>query len=131
LGNDMRQAEGKPYYEYWTKLFPQSEIKHRVHLLFGDECITDMDVPGKTQEYSSQQPSYETKDPGYLSSFDETVRAPLGYVMLGRGGDKALDCNDGFFVRHDDEWDWLGSVLAIEKKDQGTARPRGVCRQGD
>ena len=36
--------------------------------------------------------------------------------MLGRGGiDKASDCNNGFFVRHDDEWDWLRSFLTIDK----------------
>lgn len=111
----MRQAEGKPYYEYWVTLFPQSGINHRVHCLFGENRITAMSVPPKTQEYPRQQLSYETKDPVDLSSFGETVRAPLGYVVLGRGGDKASDCNNGFFVRHDDEWDWLRSLLTIDK----------------
>ncbi|KFY65081.1 hypothetical protein V496_02826 [Pseudogymnoascus sp. VKM F-4515 (FW-2607)] len=115
LGNDMRQAEGKPYYEYWVTLFPQSAINHRVHCLFGEQRITAMGIPPKTQEYPRQQPSYETKDPVDLSNFGETVRAPLGYVVLGRGGDKASDCNNGFFVRHDDEWDWLRSLLTVDK----------------
>ncbi|KAF2807908.1 DUF1446-domain-containing protein [Mytilinidion resinicola] len=115
LGNDMRQAEGKPYYEYWVTLFPQSEINHRVHLLFGDKKIIPIDAPVKTEPFVRKQPSYETKDPVDLSAFGETVRAPLGYVVLGRGGDKASDCNNGFFVRHDDEWDWLRSILTIEK----------------
>lgn len=26
LGNDMRQAEGKPFYEYWPALLPQSSV---------------------------------------------------------------------------------------------------------
>jgi len=34
LGNDMRQAEGKPFYEYWPAILPQSHVKERVHLLF-------------------------------------------------------------------------------------------------
>ena len=111
----MRQAEGKPYCEYWVTLFPQSEINHQVHLLYGDEKIIPMPIPPKTHTYPRQQPSYETKDPVDLSSFGETVRAPLGYIVLGRGGDKASDCNNGFFVRHDDEWDWLRSLMTIEK----------------
>ena len=35
--------------------------------------------------------------------------------MLGRSGDKCSDCNCGFFVRHDDEWDWLRSFLTVAK----------------
>jgi hypothetical protein len=115
LGNDFRLAEGKPYYEYWVALLPQSELNHRVHCLFGDNKIIKMAPPTKTQTFPRQQDSYETKDPVDLSSFGETVHAPLGYVVLGRGGDKASDCNNGFFVRHDDEWDWLRSLLTIEK----------------
>ena len=111
----MRQAEGKPYYEYWVALFPQSEINHRVHCLFDDTRIVDIDMPSRTKEYPRQQSSYETVDPVDLASFGETVRAPLGYIVLGRGGDKASDCNNGFFVRHDDEWDWLRSFLTIDK----------------
>jgi hypothetical protein len=74
-----------------------------------------MAPPPSTQTYPRQQNSYETKDPVDLSTFGETVHAPLGYIVLGRGGDKASDCNNGFFVRHDDEWDWLRSFLTIEK----------------
>lgn len=115
LGNDMRQAEGKPYYRYWPALMPQSKIRQRVHLLFGNNQITDVPTPNITQKYPRQQPSYETKNPVDLAVFGETVRAPLGYIVLGRGGDKASDCNNGFFVRHDDEWDWLRSFLTIPK----------------
>ncbi|KAH8602080.1 hypothetical protein B0O99DRAFT_588305 [Bisporella sp. PMI_857] len=115
LGNDMRQAEGKPYYEYWVTLLPQSDLNHQVHLLYDDERIIRLDPPPITKEYPRQQPSYETENPVDLSAFGETVRAPLGYIVLGRGGDKASDCNNGFFVRHDDEWDWLRSMLTIDK----------------
>lgn len=115
LGNDMRQAEGKPYWEYWVALLPQKEVNHRVHCLFGQNEIVDMGYPKNTRTYPRQQPSYETTSPVDLSSFGPTVRAPLGHVVLGRGGDKASDCNNGFFVRHDDEWEWLRSLLTIEK----------------
>jgi hypothetical protein len=115
LGNDMRQAEGKPYYECWVALLPQSEVKHRVHCLFGNNETVDMGYPKKTQVFERQQPSYETSNPVSLDTFGETVRAPFGYIALGRGGDKASDCNNGFFVRNDDEWDWLRTFLTIEK----------------
>lgn len=111
----MRQAEGKPYYEYWVALMPQSDLNQRVHLLYDDYRSIEIPPPKITQEYPRQQASYETKDPVDLSTFGETVRAPLGYIVLGRGGDKASDCNNGFFVRHDDEWDWLRSFLTIPK----------------
>ena len=111
----MRQAEGKPYYEYWVALMPQSDLQQRVHLLYDKYNIIDIQAPKITREYPRQQNSYETANPVDLSSFGETVRAPLGYVVLGRGGDKASDCNNGFFVRHDDEWEWLRSLLTIEK----------------
>jgi len=36
-------------------------------------------------------------------------------VIGGRSGDKASDANVGFFVRHDDEWDWFRSLMTIDK----------------
>jgi len=36
-------------------------------------------------------------------------------VVHGRSGDKSSDCNVGFFVRNDDEWDWLRSTLSLAK----------------
>lgn len=32
-----------------------------------------------------------------------------------RSGDKSSDCNVGFFVRNDDEYDWLRSLLSVNK----------------
>ncbi|KAH8911392.1 DUF1446-domain-containing protein [Coniochaeta sp. PMI_546] len=115
LSNDLRQTVPKPYYEYWVALLPQSELQHRVHFLFGNHQILDMPAPKQTRTYPRQQPSYETQSPLPLDSWGETVRAPLGYVVYGRSGDKASDCNVGFFVRRDDEWDWLRSLLTVDK----------------
>ena len=68
--------------------------------------------------YDTRQWSYETNDPKDLKSFGPTTRGPLGWVVLGRSGDKASDANVGFFVRRDDEWDWLRSLLTIPKVKQ-------------
>jgi hypothetical protein len=121
LGNDVRQAEGKPFYEYWPALLPQSEVQHRAHLLWGEGEVIDMQAPKKTAKHQRQQPSYETSDPVDLSKYGETVRAPLGKIVLGRSGDKASDCNCGFFVRPspDNElWDWLRTTLTINRVKQ-------------
>ena len=122
LGNDMRQAEGKPFYEYWPALLPQTFVKHRAHLLFepsegGQETI-DIPAPTETAKHQRQQPSYETSSPAKLEAFGDTVRAPLGWIVLGRSGDKASDCNVGLFVRpspNNELWDWLRTTLTVEK----------------
>lgn len=36
-------------------------------------------------------------------------------MVGGRSGDKASDANVGFYVRHDDEWEWLRSLLTTKK----------------
>lgn len=115
LTNDLRQIAPKPYYEYWVTLLPQDQLPLRVHNLFGDGAVKSLSPPKITKEYPRQQASYETDSPVDLASFGETVRAPLGYIVAGRSGDKASDCNCGFFVRHDDEWDWLRSFMTVER----------------
>jgi hypothetical protein len=116
LGNDMRQAEGKPYYEYHPALLPQSAIPQRVHLLFdAPQKIIDIPLAPEFHTYDRQQPSYETTNPVALDTWGPTVRMPLGTIALGRSGDKCSDCNVGFFVRHDDEYEWLRSVLTVAK----------------
>ncbi|EAT81082.2 hypothetical protein SNOG_11374 [Parastagonospora nodorum SN15] len=115
LSNDLRQTIPKPYYEYWPSLLPQDQLPLRVHTLWGKKTTTDLTPPATTQEYPRQQSSYETSSPVDLSTFGETVRAPLGYIVAGRSGDKVSDCNCGFFVRHDDEWDWLRSFMTIDR----------------
>ena len=124
LGNDVRQAEGKPYYEYHPSLLPQSAVQQRVHCIWAGDAADgfkdgkksiDMPLAPSFREYPRQQPSYETTSPVPLSHFGPTVRLPLGSIVLGRSGDKCSDANVGFFVRHADEWEWLRSLLTIDK----------------
>ncbi|KXJ86085.1 hypothetical protein Micbo1qcDRAFT_126833 [Microdochium bolleyi] len=110
---DGRQSSGKPIWEYWPTLLAQDEIRQRAVLEWSGETI-DIPAPKETGEFSKQQPSYDTADPVDLSNFGPTTRGPLGWVVMGRSGDKASDANVGFFVRHDDEWDWLRSLLSTE-----------------
>jgi hypothetical protein len=110
---DARQASGKPIYEYWVSVIPQSVVRQRTFLEWTGEAI-DVPAPADTQPYSKQQRSYETEAPVDLASFGPTTRGPLGWVVMGRSGDKASDANVGLFVRHDDEWDWLRSLLSTK-----------------
>ncbi|KAF2840323.1 DUF1446-domain-containing protein [Patellaria atrata CBS 101060] len=114
LGNDQRQSEGKIYYEYYVTLLPQSEVIHRVILPWLEKTI-NIPVCAVTKEYPRDQPSYETRDPVDLKNYGPTTRGPMGWIVGGRSGDKASDANVGFYVRHDDEWDWLRSILTIDK----------------
>jgi len=113
MAPDMRQAIGRPFFEYHVSLMPQSYVKEVAHLPDGTEVAVE--GPKLTQEYDRQQPSYNTRNPVDLSSFGPTSRAPLGYIVMGRSGDKSSNCNLGLWVRHADEYDWLRSLLSVEK----------------
>lgn len=113
MAPDMRTAIGRPFFEYWVSLMPQSFVKETAHL--PDGTVVDIPNPAITQEYPREQVSYDTKDPVDLSSFGPTTRAPLGYVAMGRSGDKSSNANLGLFVRHDDEWDWFRTMLSTGK----------------
>lgn len=111
---DSRQASGKPIYEYWVSLLPQEVIRQRTFLEWSGEVI-DIPAPTVTKPYTKDQRSYETASPVDVNSFGPTTCGPLGWVVMGRSGDKASDANVGLFVRHDDEWDWLRSLLTTDK----------------
>jgi hypothetical protein len=113
MAPDMRTAIGRPFFEYWVSLMPQSFVKETAHL--PDGTVVDIPSPQITQEYPREQPSYDTKDPVDLASFGPTTRAPIGYVAMGRSGDKSSNANLGLFVRHDDEWDWFRTMLSTGK----------------
>ncbi|KAM0327086.1 hypothetical protein ACHAQA_006213 [Verticillium albo-atrum] len=112
--NDLRQSTAKSYWEYFVTLIPQSMCNHRVHFLFDNKPSIDIPTPLITMEYGAQD-SYDTFNPKPMVDFGETIEVPLGYVALGRSGDKASDANVGFFVRDDEEWNWLRSFLTVSK----------------
>jgi hypothetical protein len=75
----------------------------------------DMPLAPEFKEYDRRKLSCDTTNPVVLNLFSPTVRLPLGSIVLGRSEDKCSDANVGFFVRHDDEWDWLRSLPAVHK----------------
>ena len=111
---DSRQALPKPYYEYWVALLPQNAVTHIAHMPFANKSIA-IAAPTQTKDFLYEQPSYDTENPVALDSWGPTTLAPLGYVVHARSGDKGSDANVGFFVRNNDEWDWLRSLLTLDK----------------
>lgn len=111
---DTRQGVPKPYYEYFVTVLPQADVKH-VAVVPSKNLRIKIPYPTDTTDFLYDQPSYETSEPIQLDSLGPTVRAPLGHVVHARSGDKGSDANVGFFVRFADEWDWLRSVLSIQK----------------
>lgn len=94
IENDLRQTSGKEFFEYWAALLPQSEVPHIVNLPWLERSISIAPAShlvdyGKT--YDTRQWTYDTPNPADLSSFGPTTRGPLGWIALGRSGDKSSD----------------------------------------
>lgn len=111
---DDRQAFPKPYNEYFVTIMPQALIRHRAHLPWC-ERVVDIKPPTDTVSYVHQQEIQPVSEPQPLLSFGPSIMAPLGYIVHARSGDKGSDCNIGFFVRHEDEYAWLRSLLTVDR----------------
>lgn len=110
---DFRTMEPKPFMEIYPIVVPLHLIHHRVVL--DDGTILEAPTTLATKIYPTQRLSYETANPVSLSDFGATKPAPLGSIVHARSGDKANNCNIGFFVRREDEYPWLRSFLTIPR----------------
>ncbi|OJD17092.1 hypothetical protein AJ78_02793 [Emergomyces pasteurianus Ep9510] len=117
---DRRQGVAKPIFEYYVTLLPQTEVKHQTHLPWLDNKTLDIAPPPATKTWPSPQPSQSiTAHPTNLAKdFGPTTRGPLGWIVHARSGDKGSDANCGFWVRHEDEYAWLRTLLSIEKAQE-------------
>ncbi|KAF4556987.1 Hypothetical protein D9617_1g088690 [Elsinoe fawcettii] len=111
---DSRQAVPKSYLEYFVTIIPQSEIKQFAHIPSLGQKIP-IPAPTDTTPYQYEQDIQEEESPPPHLTFGPTTTAPLGYVVHARSGDKGSDCNVGFYVRHEDEYDWLRSLLSTTR----------------
>lgn len=128
---DLRMGMPKPFYEYFVTLMPQADIQHVVHF---DGRKTSIPLPPVTKSFPERQPSTAgTEIQGApVKDFGPTEIRPLGSIVHGRSGDKASDANCGFWVRHDDEYEWLKQTLTVpvikqllgkEYRDKSKDRP--------
>lgn len=107
---DFRTMEPKAFMEIFPATIPLSILDHRA--LIGEKVV-HVPVASKTACYPVLRTSYETSNPRKLSTFGPFARAPLGSIVHARSGDKANNSNVGFFVRHEDEYPWLRSLLTV------------------
>ncbi|PVH83117.1 DUF1446 domain-containing protein [Cadophora sp. DSE1049] len=108
---DIRQGFPKPVQEYHVTLLPQSDIRQIVHMQDGKSF--GIDPPRTTKVFPKQQPS-EASTAVSVRDFGETVRGPLGWLVHARSGDKGSNANVGFWVKHQDEYDWLRLLLSTD-----------------
>ncbi|EAT77841.2 hypothetical protein SNOG_14649 [Parastagonospora nodorum SN15] len=102
--------------QHFAATILQSELDEGVHILSSDKESQFYSV-GSPQNTESLSPrdSYDPRNPIALGDFGETVSMPLGDIALARSGDKGGNVNCGFFVQTKEEWDWLRSLLTIDK----------------
>ncbi|KAH0841223.1 hypothetical protein FOPE_06170 [Fonsecaea pedrosoi] len=109
---DWRTLVPKVYLAYCPCLIAQSDLTEAVHIIDqnGAVQVVKSGSPSKYEEVPARV-DYDTESPIDCSTFGPTQDARLGDVVLARSGDKGANLNVGFFVREDDEWDWLQSIL--------------------
>ncbi|KAH8833688.1 DUF1446 domain protein [Flagelloscypha sp. PMI_526] len=111
---DLRQGFPKPIYEYYVTLLPQEYIEHQVHLPFASKVLS-IPPPTMTKVYPRRQPSQSITQAQSKTPWGKTTKAPLGSIVLARSGDKGSDSNVGFWVRSQEEFEWLRGLLSTEK----------------
>lgn len=111
---DFRTMQPKPFMEMFPALVPVNLLSQQVIIQKWNTTIP-VPAPARTACYPLKRPSYETSEPDDLSLFGPTIRVPLGSIVHARSGDKADNSNVGLFVRHEDEYPWLKSLLTISK----------------
>lgn len=114
---DWRLLQPKPYVAYCPCIMEQRLLKEEIHILdkAGNLVLsTDTGHPPAFRDLTPRQ-DYDTADPIAMATFGSTVNARLGDLVLARSGDKGANLNIGFFVREEDEWDWLRSFLSHGK----------------
>ena len=114
---DMRTADPKTFYVYYPCIMPQDEIEEAAHMLdrHGHTKQTVyVDRPPKYQPFGERE-SYDPTNPKPLESFGETVRMPLGNIVIGRSGDKGPNVNMGLFTDNAEIWEWFRSFLTLDR----------------
>ncbi|KAJ7466998.1 DUF1446 domain protein [Mycena latifolia] len=110
---DMRQGLPRPVWEYFVTKIPQADVRQQVHMPNG--AVVEVPPPSVTTVFPTRQPSTPRFSAGGERDFGDTICAPLGLVVHARSGDKGSDSNVGFFVRDNDQFEWLRRLLSVDK----------------
>ncbi|KAF9042787.1 DUF1446-domain-containing protein [Hymenopellis radicata] len=111
---DTRICLPKPYIEYWPALMNIKYLTNQYQFVGAESAVA---VTGPSQITAPlRQSNYDSTGKELDSSVVlETVRGPLGWIVHARSGDKGGNVNVGFYVRHEDEYPWLRSLLSHKK----------------
>ncbi|OAG39144.1 hypothetical protein AYO21_06695 [Fonsecaea monophora] len=113
-----RASEDLEPAKFIRPIVDNADIQHVVHF---DGRETTIPPPPETKSFPERQPSTagsEAQGSTPVKDFGPTETRPLGSIVHGRSGDKASDANCGFWVRHDDEYEWLQQTLTISVMKQ-------------
>ncbi|KPM46511.1 hypothetical protein AK830_g170 [Neonectria ditissima] len=113
---DWRLLEPKPYLSYCPCLIPQTKLREAVHMMDFNGAVTSFEVsPLKAFEELGARVDQQSGPLDSPDKFRPTTKARLGDVVLARSGDKGGNLNVGFFVRSEDEWQWLRGFMDHER----------------
>ncbi|KAG9788778.1 DUF1446-domain-containing protein, partial [Aureobasidium melanogenum] len=117
LSLDMRTALPRSYLAFYPALYSQDGLKEGVAVLSPDGQDAQTADAGHPPRYQKLAPreNYETAHPVDIASFGPTRKARLGDVCLARSGDKGANINFGVFVRRQEHYPWLQTVMTRAK----------------
>jgi hypothetical protein len=102
-------AAASPYGVFTPGFVPQAAPVHEVVL--DDGSVERVDPPALTAALEPL-PGPTAEDPGDLGP---TRRLPLGTIAGARAGDKGGHVNVGVWVREDEAWPWLSTLLTEDR----------------
>lgn len=110
---DFRAAIPRAYLGFYPAIISQSELEESINIISskGENIHRSVVGPPRKTEPIGVRENFDTHNPVDLSSFGDTVMAPLGDVALARSGDKGANVNFGLYVHTEEEWDWLRSFM--------------------
>ena len=117
--SDHRTALPKPFLGFYPAVISQSELEESINIISkeGNVHRSIVGPPEKTEPIGDRV-DREAENATDLSSFGETVMAPLGDVALARSGDKGANVNFGVYVHTADEYEWLRSFMTKKQMQQ-------------
>lgn len=104
------QLEPKPYVTYLPFLIKYDRL--RVRTVCGNQAV-QIASPPETVPFTGQK--LKDADQTYDSDlYGPTKKVCLGTRVHARSGDKGSNANVGFWVQHNDEYEWLRSFMSVE-----------------
>jgi len=106
-------SRGSAYGVYWPALVPRSVVYHEAVLADGTRIgVADPPTGKHARSALSDTPNTPTDA---VPVAVETVHVPLGRLAGARSGDKGGNANIGVWARSDDAYEWLCSMLTVER----------------